>query len=230
MILEDDAGLNVGGAQDEVQVEEAIRELIPQAWRDYIALCSIGLRRLLRLCGRDRGCLVRNRFQDCGHLGNLARPILRLLRQQGQDQAGEVYITSKRDGWIRRMQGVPCGTFRCDVDGLRYIASYPDLILALGALSARLGALQPVLEEWDRLVTLGDRLAAEPPGPGPVPREQPDTARKAYLLAFHEAQDHEDVARMLLVAERLERLGEAALAAHVREATQAAVRAAGGAR
>ncbi|MGD9512179.1 MAG: sorbosone dehydrogenase family protein, partial [Geminicoccaceae bacterium] len=50
----------------------------------------------------------------------------------GQDQAGEVYITSKRDGWIRRLQGVPCGSFRCDVDGLRYIASYPDLILAFG--------------------------------------------------------------------------------------------------
>ena len=34
------------------------------------------------------------------------------------------------------MQGVPCGTWRCDVDGLRYIASYPDLILALGADAA----------------------------------------------------------------------------------------------
>ena len=54
----------------------------------------------------------------------------------GQDQSGEVYITSKRDGWIRRMRGVPCGSFRCDVDGLRYIASYPDLIMALGADAA----------------------------------------------------------------------------------------------
>ena len=54
----------------------------------------------------------------------------------GQHQAGEVYITSKRDGWIRRMRGVPCGSFRCDVDGLRYIASYPDLIMALGADAA----------------------------------------------------------------------------------------------
>jgi glucose/arabinose dehydrogenase len=54
----------------------------------------------------------------------------------GQDQAGEVYLTSKRDGWIRGLRGVPCGAERCDVDGLRYIASYPDLILALGADAA----------------------------------------------------------------------------------------------
>jgi glucose/arabinose dehydrogenase len=54
----------------------------------------------------------------------------------GQDQAGEVYLTSKRDGWIRGLRGVPCGNERCDVDGLRYIASYPDLILALGADAA----------------------------------------------------------------------------------------------
>jgi serralysin len=31
---------------------------------------------------------------------------------------------------------VPCDGLRCDVDGLRYIASYPDLILALGADAA----------------------------------------------------------------------------------------------
>jgi hypothetical protein len=49
----------------------------------------------------------------------------------------------------------------------------------------------------------------------------------AYLLAFHDAQDREDVARMLLVADRLARLGEAALAAHVREAARFVARTAG---
>lgn len=100
------------------------------------------------------------------------------------------------------------------------------LILALSALGARMGARPPVADEWDRLVALGDRLAAESSGPPRVPPGQPDTARKAYLLAFHEAQDREDVTRVLLVAGRLERLGEAALAAHVREAARFVARAA----
>jgi hypothetical protein len=38
----------------------------------------------------------------------------------------------------------------------------------------------------------------------------------AWLLAFHDAQDAGDVARMLLAAERLDRLGEPALASHPR--------------
>ena len=66
----------------------------------------------------------------------VASPSRRVDLRFGQGQAGDVYVMSKRDGWIRRMQAVPCGTFRCDIDGLRYIASYPDLILAFGANAA----------------------------------------------------------------------------------------------
>jgi hypothetical protein len=47
---------------------------------------------------------------------------------------------------------------------------------------------------------------------------QPLTARKAYLLAFHEAQDAGDVEHMLAVADRLDAVGEADLARHVRRA------------
>ena len=56
----------------------------------------------------------------------------------------------------------------------------------------------------------GDRLAA-----GAAAREDGLSAR-AYLLAFHEAQDALDVGGMLVAAARLDRLGESALAAHVR--------------
>ena len=48
-----------------------------------------------------------------------ASPSRRVDLRFGQGQAGDVYVMSKRDGWIRRMQAVPCGTFRCDIDGLR---------------------------------------------------------------------------------------------------------------
>ena len=66
----------------------------------------------------------------------VASPSRRVDLRFGQGQADDVYVMSKRDGWIRRMQAVPCGTFRCDIEGLRYIASYPDLILAFGANAA----------------------------------------------------------------------------------------------
>jgi hypothetical protein len=44
------------------------------------------------------------------------------------------------------------------------------------------------------------------------------TARQAYLLAFHEAQDAADLEHVLAVADRLEASGELDLAAHVRRA------------
>jgi hypothetical protein len=100
------------------------------------------------------------------------------------------------------------------------------LILALGALGAGMSTRSAPGDEWDRLVALGDRLAAGLEAAPPASAGQPATARTAYLLAFHEAQDREDVARMLLVAERLARLGEATLAAHVRDATRFVARAA----
>jgi hypothetical protein len=54
----------------------------------------------------------------------------------GQDQTGEVYVMTKQDGWISRTRALPCGAGRCDVDGLLCIASYGDLIPALGPEAA----------------------------------------------------------------------------------------------
>jgi hypothetical protein len=86
------------------------------------------------------------------------------------------------------------------------------LVLVVGA-SRRTG--EPS-EAWTTLLGTGDelalgRLTATLAG-------QPLTARKAYQLAFHEAQDAGDVEHMLVVADRLDAVGEADLAAHVRRA------------
>jgi hypothetical protein len=69
------------------------------------------------------------------------------------------------------------------------------LLLAVAALLAAL---------W----LAGAETSVPPPGHLPP--------RTAWLLAFHEAQDATDVARMLLAAERLDRLGEPDLARHAR--------------
>ena len=71
-------------------------------------------------------------------------------------------------------------------------------------------------EIWNVLVDTGDELAA-----GRLTATlagQPLTARKAYLLAFHQAQDAGDLEHMLFVADRLDAAHEAELAAHVRRA------------
>ena len=76
-------------------------------------------------------------------------------------------------------------------------------------------AVAPPADGWRTLVETGDRLAATG---GTVPSVAgPLTARAAYLLAFHHAQDALDVPRMLEAAGRLDRLGEADLARHVRQ-------------
>jgi hypothetical protein len=73
-------------------------------------------------------------------------------------------------------------------------------------------------DQWTALLATGDRLSKDGGtawvGPSLV------TARTAYLLAFHQAQDAGDRQRVLIVATRLDRLGEDALAAHVRRAAQ----------
>ena len=79
----------------------------------------------------------------------------------------------------------------------------------------------PAPDTWRALVETGDELAA-----GQLTATlagQPLTARKAYLLAFHEAQDAGDVEHVLAVADRLESVGEPDLAAHVRQAAGALV-------
>jgi len=48
----------------------------------------------------------------------------------------------------------------------------------------------------------------------------PLSARAAYLLAFHHAQDALDVYRMLLIADRLDQAGEDHLAARLRAMTR----------
>ncbi|HZW90176.1 MAG TPA: hypothetical protein VFF12_13930, partial [Myxococcaceae bacterium] len=50
---------------------------------------------------------------------------------------------------------------------------------------------------------------------------QPLTARKAYLLAFHQAQDVGDLEHILFVADRLDAAREMELATHVRRAADA---------
>ena len=47
-----------------------------------------------------------------------------------------MYIISKQDGWVRKMQPGSCSVDSCEIDGLQYIASYPDLIRSLGANEA----------------------------------------------------------------------------------------------
>lgn len=90
------------------------------------------------------------------------------------------------------------------------------VLVALVVLVAWGGAaVAPRADEWRALVETGDRLAATG---GTVATEAGAlTARAAYLLAFHHAQDAVDVPRMLAAAARLERLGEADLARHARE-------------
>ena len=86
------------------------------------------------------------------------------------------------------------------------------LVLAAGA-SRRSGQ---AAETWTALFGAGDELAT-----GRLTATlggQPLTARKAYLLAFHQAQDAGDVEHMLAVADRLDAVGEADLATHVRRA------------
>jgi hypothetical protein len=91
------------------------------------------------------------------------------------------------------------------------------LVLAAGAVRTGRTA-----EAWTTLLAAGDELAT---GRVTATRDgQPLTARKAYLLAFHEAQDAGDVEHMLAVADRLDATGEPDLAAHVRRAVDALVR------
>ena len=72
--------------------------------------------------------------------------------------------------------------------------------------------LQP--DEWARLIAAGDALST---GGAPASRDGVLlTARTAYLLAFHHAQDAADASRMLTAAERLAAVGEHDLAHHAR--------------
>jgi hypothetical protein len=86
--------------------------------------------------------------------------------------------------------------------------------LAAGALTR--SAAKP--DVWTVLVETGDALAA-----GELTATlggQPLTPAKAYLLAFHEAQDAGDLEHVLAMADRLDAVHEPDLATHVRLAAQ----------
>lgn len=96
--------------------------------------------------------------------------------------------------------------------------------LVLGLASALAAAVVPAGREarepdaWGALLATGDALASGAP-PERAPG-RPVTARAAYLLAFHLAQDADDPEHVLAAADRLEAAGEPALAAHVRAAAR----------
>ena len=74
-------------------------------------------------------------------------------------------------------------------------------------------------EAWTTLLGTGDELAT-----GRLTATRGGrtlTARQAYLLAFHQAQDAGDVEHVLAVADRLDAVGESDLAARVRRAADA---------
>jgi len=73
-------------------------------------------------------------------------------------------------------------------------------------------------DAWTALVAVGDRGGTfdRPSTKGGLRL----TARQAYLLAFHRAQDTADPEHVLAVADRLDGIGEAVLASHVRWAAR----------
>ena len=93
--------------------------------------------------------------------------------------------------------------------------------LAAGAPRQRTGRRR----SWTVLVRTGDELAA-----GRLTATlggQPLTAGKAYLLAFHQAQDAGDLEHVLAVADRLDAASEPDLATHVRRAADTLLEEAG---
>jgi hypothetical protein len=101
------------------------------------------------------------------------------------------------------------------------------LTVAIGlGLAARAPRQQgQTTEVWTVMVRTGDELAA-----GQLTATlggQPLTAGKAYLLAFHQAQDVGDLEHVLAVADRLNAAGEPDLATHVRRAADTILEEAG---
>jgi hypothetical protein len=94
-------------------------------------------------------------------------------------------------------------------------AGWLGMLVAAGLALAVLGPgavkAPPSAERGATFLAAGDRLAM-----GAAPGEDGLSARAAYLLAFHEAQDALDVGGMLVAAARLDRVEESALAAHAR--------------
>ena len=108
-------------------------------------------------------------------------------------------------------------TFVARVPGWLGAATF-TLIVGLGLAAGAPMRHAAKAEAWTVLVQTGDELAA-----GQLTATlggRPLTPAKAYLLAFHEAQDAGDLEHVLAVADRLDAAGEADLAAHVRHAAE----------
>ena len=100
----------------------------------------------------------------------------------------------------------------------RWLAALSGVMACGAAVAAGpWGGARDVADAWTRLVEAADQGG----GAVELPRGHagtPLTARQAYLLAFHEAQDAADPEHVLAVADRLDAIGEGALAGHVRRA------------
>ena len=108
-------------------------------------------------------------------------------------------------------------TFAARVPGWVGAAAFTVIVgLGLAAGAPTRNTAKP--EIWTVLVQTGDELAA-----GELTATlggQPLTPAKAYLLAFHEAQDSGDLEHVLAVADHMDAAGEPDLATHVRQAGQ----------
>jgi hypothetical protein len=104
--------------------------------------------------------------------------------------------------------------------GWRLVAAF-TAVIGLGIALGQPGQRPRGEETWTALVEVGDELAA-----GLLSATlagQPLTARKAYLLAFHQAQDAGDVEHVLAVADRMEAAGDGELADYLRRAAETLV-------
>jgi hypothetical protein len=98
----------------------------------------------------------------------------------------------------------------------RWLTALSVVTCGVAVAAGPWGGARDVADTWTTLVEAADQGGAVdlPRGRG-GPRL---TARQAYLLAFHEAQDAADPEHVLAVADRLDAIGEGALASHVRRA------------
>ena len=98
------------------------------------------------------------------------------------------------------------------------IALSGTVACAVALLAGTSGGGRDMADAWTALVEAADGGGAvDLPHGGGRGRL---TARQAYLLAFHEAQDAADPEHVLAVADRLDAIGEGALASHVRRAAR----------
>jgi hypothetical protein len=116
----------------------------------------------------------------------------------------------KGGGKMRRRSGRPTRGWLAILSGA----------VALGAAlaSGTRGGARDVADAWTTLIEAADQGDAA--APLRSRRGARLTARQAYLLAFHEAQDAADPEHVLAVGDRLDAIGDGALAGYVRRAAR----------